>query len=238
MDIAQETFGGMTTVNAGFTRGEDQVRKHNDPSFHDFASHWMYRLGVAQVLTPHWIMSLNGEADDDEGFLGSPYRVARVFGAAVPENNPRTRSSRALDVRLIGDLGSHDAVHMEMRHFWDNWAIKANNIEAGYSRYFGDSWMADASARYYKQSKALFYSDNAESDTLYISRNRQLADFDDYGIGAKVTYTMKRADGNTLKFSGAWQLTQYKYSDFTDIRTGQLYAFKSNLIQLNVSANF
>ena len=238
MDLAQEVYGGMTTVNIGFTRGEDQVLKHNDPGFRDFASHWMYRFGVAQVLTPHWLMSLNGEAVADAGFLSSPYRVARVFGAAVPENDPRTRSSRAVDLRLVGNLGHGDAVHMEVRHFWDNWAIRANNLEAGYSRYFAQDWLADASLRYYRQSKALFYSDNAASDTLYISRNRQLSSFDDIGVGGRVSYTLRKNADYTVKLNGTYELTQYRYSDFTDIRTGQLYSFKSNLVQLYVSATF
>jgi hypothetical protein len=238
LDIAQETFGGMTTVNLGFTRGEDQVLKHNDPSFKDFASHWMYRLGVSQILTPHWIMSLNAEAVADDGFLSSPYRVARVFGAAVPENDPRTRSSRALDLRVIGDMGQHDAIHVELRHFWDNWDIRANNLEFGYSRYFGESWLADASLRYYSQTKALFYSDNASADTLYISRNRQLSTFNDIGLGGKVAYTLKKEADYTVKLNASYELTDYRFKDFTDIRTGDLYTFKSNLIQLYVSATF
>ena len=238
IDIAQETFGGMTTVNAGFTRGADQVFKHNDPSFRDFAAHWMYRLGVSQILTPHWLMSLNAELDDDAGYLSSPYRVARVFGAAVPENDPRTRSSHALDARLTGDLGHHDAVHMELRHFRDDWAIRANNLELGYSRYFGDDWLADVSMRCYAQTKALFYSDNATVDTLYISRNRQLGAFDDFGVGGKLSYTLKKDTAYTVKLNGTYQLTQYNYSDFTNIRTGQQYSFRSNLVQLYVSATF
>ncbi|MET3106245.1 hypothetical protein AAKU67_000726 [Oxalobacteraceae bacterium GrIS 2.11] len=238
LDISQETFGGMTTVNVGFTRGEDNVYKHNEPNFKEFVSHWQYRLGVSQVLSAHWVMSLNGEVVSDNGYLQSPYRVARVFGAAVPENDPTTRSSRALDVRLIGDLGNHDAVHMEVRHFWDNWNIKANNLELGYSRYFGENWLADTSLRYYKQTKALFYSDNAASDTFYISRNRQLSDFADIGIGAKVAYTLKREGATTLKLNASYELTNYKYNDFTDLRTGGLYSFKSNLLQLYVTANF
>jgi len=238
LDISQETFGGMTTVNLGFTRGEDDVYKHNDPTFKEFASHWQYRFGVSQVLTPHWIMSLNGEVVSDDGYLASPYRIARVFGAAVPENDPTTRSSRAIDARLIGDLGHHDAVHFEVRHFWDNWDIKANNLELGYSRYFGDNWLADVSTRYYKQSKALFYSDNATTDTLYISRNRQLSDFDDVGFGGKLTYTLKKEAGYTLRLNAAYDMTDYKYSDFTDLRTGSLYSFRANLVQLYVSATF
>jgi len=51
--------------------------------------------------------SMNFEAVNDEGYLGSPYRAARVFGATIPERVPRTRSSRAVKLRAIGDVGSH-----------------------------------------------------------------------------------------------------------------------------------
>ena len=239
MDISQETFGGMTTVNLGFTRGEDQIYKHHDPQFSDVASHWQYRFGVAQILTPRWVMSANTEIVADDGYLGSPYRIARVFGAAVPENVPRTRSSRAVELRLIGDLGDHDAVHLSYRDFWDNWNIKANTFEAGYSRYIGENWLADVSMRYYTQGKALFYSDNASADTLYISRNRQLSQFHDLGFGAKLTYKLgKFQDKYDVKLNAAYQYTQFKFSDFTDIRTGALYAYSANLVQLYVSATF
>jgi len=127
---------------------------------------------------------------------------------------------------------------MEVRHFWDNWAIKANNLEVGYSRYFGENWLADASLRYYTQSKALFYSDNATTNTEYVSRNRQLSNFDDVGVGGKVTYTLKKEATYNVKLNATYELTNYKYHDFTDLRTGDLYSFKANLVQLYVSATF
>ena len=239
LDISQEVFGGMTTVNMGFTRGADWVGKHNAPEFSDHARHWQYRLGVTQILTPRWLMSANFEAIADDGFLSSPYRVARVFGAAVTENDPRTRSSRAAKFRVIGDLGSHDSVHAEYRYFWDTWAIKAHTLELGYSRYFGDAWLADAYGRYYKQDHALFYSDNAQSETTYVSRNRQLSSFDSAGLGAKLAYTWRKVPGKyEVKLNGAYEYTRFKFSDFTDIRTGSLYAYNANVLQLFVSATF
>src|SRR5262249_51876992 len=142
LDVSQEVFGGMTTVNLGYTRGTDKVLKHGDPTFSDNAKHWQYRLGVTQILTPRWLMSANFEAISDAGSLGSPYRAAQVFGTLIPENVPRTRSSRAVKLRAVGDLGSRDAMHVEYRYFWDTWAIKAHTVEGGYSRYFGDKWLA------------------------------------------------------------------------------------------------
>ena len=239
LDIAQETFGGMTTVSLGFGRGADQIGKTNAPEFAETATHWQYRAGISQVLSPRWIASANAEVLADEGFLGSPYRVARVFGAIVPERTPRTRSARALKFRVLGDLGNRDAVHADYRYFSDTWDIKAQTVELGYSRYFGEQWLLDTSLRFYKQDHALFYSDNAMADSTYISRNRQLSSFSSTGLGAKLSYALGDVVPRVpLKLHLAYEYTSFTFSDFTDIRSGALYAYNANVLQLFLSANF
>ncbi|HUG23548.1 DUF3570 domain-containing protein [Piscinibacter sp.] len=241
LDVSQETFGGMTTVALGYTRGADEVRKKDDPGFAEDVTRWQYRLGITQILTPRWLASANFEIVSEDGFLGSPYRAARVFGAAVPERNPSTRSSRSLKLRVIGDVGSgaRTAVRGEYRYFWDTWDIRAHTTEFGVSRYFGDAWLADAFLRLYSQSAALFYSDNAPGETTFVSRNRQLSTFNSVGLGAKVSYTFKQVPGQyELKAHGSYELVQFKFKDFTDIRTGSPYAFNANVLQLFVSASF
>ncbi|MGZ3240186.1 MAG: DUF3570 domain-containing protein [Burkholderiaceae bacterium] len=239
IDVSQETFGGMTTVSLGFTQGNDTIGKHNEPTFADIATHWQYRLGVTQILTPRWIMSANAEAIADAGYLGSPYRTARVFGAFIQENVPRTRSSRAVKFRLLGSLNTRDAVHIDYRYFWDNWDIKAHTAEIGYSRYVGNKWLVDTSLRYYTQGKALFYSDDAPSQTTYYSRNRQLGTFDDVGLGAKASYTYRKVPGQyEIKFNAAYEFAHYMFKDFTNSRTGSPYSYNANIFQLFVSATF
>jgi hypothetical protein len=241
MDISQEVFGGMTTVKLGFTRGADEVYKTGSPEFSSTADHWIYRLGITQILTPRVVAALNMEARADEGFLGSPYRKAVVFGASVPERVPTTRSGRAVSARLIGDLGSRDSARVAYRYFWDTWNIKANTLEAGYSRYFGDKWLGDAFARYYTQTGALFYSNNAKTETTYVSRNRQLSTFKNYGLGANLGYVVKTVPGQyEVKVNGAYEFIRFQYSDFTTggDGTGGLYAFNANVFQLYVSATF
>ena len=239
LDVAQETFGGMTTVNLGFSRGADKVGKRGSAGFFDAATHWQYRLGATQILTPHWLMSANLEVISDDGYLGNAYRAARVFGTTVPERNPRTRTSRAVKFRVVGDLGSRDAARVEYRYFWDTWAIKAHTLEGGYSRYFGEQWLADAFVRVYSQNRAVFYSDNATEQTTYVSRNRQLSTFNSVGLGAKLSYTWKRVPGQyEIKANGAYELVRFNYRDFTDIRSGSPYAFTANVLQLFVSATF
>ncbi len=242
LDVAQETFGGMTTVNVGFTRAADEVGKIGDLAFFDQAKHWQYRVGVTQALSPKWQASLKHEAVSDTGYLGNTYRVARVFGAAVPERHPRTRSSRAVKLRAIGNIGaggSRDAVRAEYRYFWDTWDIKAHTLEAGYSRYLGESLLADGFVRYYTQTAALFYSDNAQTETTYVSRNRQLADFDNFVIGGKLTFDWKKQPGlYDLKANAGVELLNLKYKNFTDIRNGSLYSLRAAVLQLYLTATY
>src|SRR4051794_38851248 len=205
VDITQEVFGGMTTVALGFSKVSDKVGKANSPEFSDTARHWQYRLGLTQILTARWLMSANFEGISDDGYLGSPYRFARVFGATVPERNPRTRTGRAVKLRLVGDLGNRDAMHVEYRYFSDTWDIKAHTAEIGYSRYIGESWLADTYFRYYTQNHAVFYSDNATSETVYVSRNRQLSTFNDMALGFRLSYNLRKVPGRyDLKLNGTY----------------------------------
>ena len=240
IDVAQDVFGGMTTVNLGYSRGWDTVGKHGYPAFSDTANHWQYRAGVTQILTPGWLASANLEVISDEGYLGSPYRAARVFGAAVPETDPRTRSSRAAALRAVGSVGSNGAVRASYRYFWDTWDIRANTLEVGYSRYLQQQrWLVDGYLRYYKQSHASFYSDNFTSEFTYMSRNRQLSSFHSEGLGAKATYSALKVPARyEIKLNGALERLRFQYSDFTDIRTGKEYSFDATVLELYVSATF
>ena len=241
-DAAHEVFGGMTTVSLGFTRGHDKVGQKGVAGWIDEALHWQYRTGVSQILTPRWLASVNLEGISDSGYLGSPYRAALVFGAWVHENVPRTRSSRAIKLRTIGDTGelvSRSSVRAEYRYYWDNWDIRAHTTEFGASKYLGERFLLDTSLRFYSQSGALFYSDNASSEKLYVSRNRQLSAFSSNSLGARVSYSWpKLPAGYDLKLSASYEYKQFKFNDFTDLTTGALYAHKANVLQLLASGTF
>jgi hypothetical protein len=232
----------MMTVNLGVTRAADKVGQRS-LGFFDNARHWQYRLGVTQILTPRWVASANLEAIADSGYLGNPYRAARVFGAAVPENVPRTRSSRALNLRVIGDIGApqapRSALRGSYRYFWDNWDVKAHTFEGGYSRYVGESFLVDGFVRHYRQSKASFYSDDAQALVTYVTRNRQLGTYDGNTLGGKVAYTWRKVPGQyEVKFNGGLEVLRYQYRDYTDLRTGGAYSLSATVLQLYVTANY
>jgi hypothetical protein len=243
VDVSTDVYGGMSTVTMGFTRANDQVGQR-DRGFFDTARHWQYRAGLTQVLTNRWLASLNFEAVSDDGFLGSPYRAARAFGTLVPERNPRTRTSRAvkLSTSYALDGGTQDrrhAIKAEYRYFWDTWQIQAHTAQVGYTRAFGDRWLADAHVRAYSQKAALFYRDNATSDTLYLSRNRQLSTFTNTSLGGKLSYRYgKVGEHFDVSLVTAYELMSLNYKDFTDLRNGSLYAYRAHVVQAFVSANF
>jgi Protein of unknown function (DUF3570) len=241
-DVAHEVFGAMTTVSLGFSRGQDLVGQKGVPGWIDEATHWQYRAGVTQILTPTWLMSANLEVIADNGYLGSPYRAARVFGAAVPERNPRTRTGRAVKLRSISDIGTvlaRSSLRAEYRYYWDTWDIGAHTAEVAASRHLGDRFLVDAALRLYKQDKALFYSDNATSETLYVSRNRQLSTFNSNSFAARVTYTWPGLPaGYDLKLIGSYEYKRFDYADFTDLRNGLPYQHNANIVQLVVSGTF
>jgi hypothetical protein len=235
LDVSTDTFGGMTTVGLGYTYGWDDVGKKGE-GFFDTANHERYRLGVSQILSPRWIANANFEVVSDNGFLGSPYRVALVFGAAVPENLPRTRTSRTLQFRVVGEVAPTVSVRAEYRYFWDNWEVTAHTFGIGGTTRFGERWLVDAYARYYRQDGALYFSNNATVETKYITRNRQLSDFNSVTAGAKVTYAIKRVPGRYEFFvSGAMEFWNTKFSEFTDVRTGQLYSYNAIVSQVFVT---
>ena len=239
LDVAQEVFGGMTTVNLGFTRASDEVGKKNAPEFSATALHWRYRLGVTQILTPRWLASLNFESISDDGYLGSPYRSALVFGATVPERVPSTRSSRAVKLRTLGEIGTIGAAFADYRYYWDTWGIRAHTMGVGFSRYFGDRLLADAYLRYHTQDAALFYSDNASTETVYVSRNRQLSTFSSLGPSVKVSYRARQVPGSyEIRLNGTYEWLDFKFDDFTDVRTGELYSYSAHVLQLYVTAKF
>jgi hypothetical protein len=237
VDIQQESFGGMTTTSIGFSRGSDKVGR-KDLGFFDEARHWRYRAGVTQILTRRYQASLNAEVITDDGYLGNPYRSALVLGARVPENVPRTRTGRAIGLRISGAEGS-GAVRFDYRYYWDTWDISAHTFDWGFASTFGSRWVGDAHLRYYRQDKALFYSDNAQESRVYVSRNRQLSTFYSVGVGAKLTYNwMSVPNKYDVRIIGALERTRFDYKDFTDLRTGRPYSFDANLVQLTLSATF
>jgi hypothetical protein len=240
-NVTQDLMDGLTTLSLGYSAGHDVVLRNTDASFVRTIDRYQYRLGLSQVITKSLLMSLNYEVIADDGYLNNPYRSALVLGSAVPEKYPLTRDSHAVAMKLRKGLDLFDkqelrsALQFDYRLFWDTWDINANTLEIGYHQYFGKRLMADLHYRYYSQDKAVFYSDNFPGEFLYMARDKELSAFKDHSLGFKISYHW--VDRGSFKFSQsfAYDYLKFKYDDFTDLRTGELYSFNASTAQLFLS---
>lgn len=237
LSLAQEMFGGMTTLTLGYSVGDDVVSRV-DNDFEDQIDRYSYRLGLSQILSETLLVNVDYEAVADDGFLNSPYRAARILGAFVPERYPRTRESQAVSLRALKYLQSGKSLRAEYRRFWDTWDISADTLELGFNKYFGRRWLMELRYRYYTQDAASFYSDNFPAEQNFMARDKELSTFTSNSFGGKFSYTFLQ-DGagalarGTLTFS--YDLVEFDYDDFTDIRNGELFSFDADVIQLFIS---
>ncbi len=236
-NLAQEMFGGMTTLTLGYSVGNDVVSRV-DNDFEDEIDRYSYRLGLSQILSKTLLVNVDYEAIADDGFLNSPYRAARILGAFVPERYPRTRESQALTFRALKYLQSGKSVRAEYRRFWDTWDISADTLEFGFNKYFGRRWLMELRYRYYTQDAASFYSDNFPAEQNFMARDKELSTFTSNSLGGKFSYTFLRDGSGALgrgTFTFSYDVIEFDYDDFTDVRNGKLFSFDADVIQLFIS---
>jgi len=185
----------------------NQIR--NDPSFGGFdkdgnpisskdADHRGYSLGLSQILTRTLIANFNYEVLTDQGYLQSPYRQILFLNpqsgkgfTLADQVYPNTRTSNAGSLQLKYYLPWYRAsVGGSYRYFSDTWGIRGHTGELDYTHPAFKRWIFDASLRYYTQNAASFYSDlfpRANSQN-FMARDRELAAFNSYMVGAGVSY--------------------------------------------------
>jgi hypothetical protein len=126
-------------------------------------------LGVSQVLTRRWIMSLDGTRTFEKGYLTEPYKVISIVSPfsgepedQVTDNRPSTRT------RTSGLLSSayhftHDIGYASYRYYRDTWGIRSNTLDLKYRHDLEDDWYIEPHVRYYRQSAADFYTTGISS---------------------------------------------------------------------------
>ncbi len=245
LGISQDMFGDLTTVAISFAFGDNIVSDSTDDNFEEENESRRYRLSLSQILTKNFVMAIALETITDEGFLNNPYRFVRIVSGSTytldDELYPNTRTSNALAVRGNYFLEQRAALSGGVRVFSDNWGIDATTLEIGYTMPYGDDWIFEASARFYSQSDAEFYSDLlpfAGSQT-YFARDKELSEFDSTTIGV----------GAVWEFGRAWQAiergslginldyNQFDYDNFRDqtqdgpLGAEPLYEFDATVIR-------
>jgi len=249
LNISQDMFGDLTTVNLGFSRGDNTVGRNGDDTFSEEVDVRSYRLGLSQIFTKNLIVSFALEGIADEGFLNNPYRSVRFLDSNSargfsfqPEVYPGTRSSTAFAVRARYFLQHRAALHGGYRIFSDSWGIDASTVELGYTWPSGDKWIFETSVRYYDQDKADFYSDlfPFQDSQNFLARDKELSTFTSLTVGGGFSYELNSKAWTFLK-RGSLNLhydhIEFEYDDFRDLtKSGSagnepLYSFEADVIR-------
>jgi hypothetical protein len=255
--ISQSMFGDLTTVSFGYTRGWDKVGEVEKGVFQRYvgdADHRNWSVGLSQVLTRNLLLGLNFETDESDGYLQSPYRGVRfvdpfsskgyTFGPAVA---PSTRTGSAGSAQLKYYLPWHAAVEGNYRLYSDTWGILANTVKIGYTQPLFTNWTLEATARYYWQNHANFYSDlyPFQDSQNFTSRDRELAQFHSLTLGLGASWEFHPGwphwvDKGTLNFN--YNRLRISYQDFHDNLVPSLvpgdeplYTLDANVMQFFLS---
>ncbi len=253
--ISQDMFGDLTTVSLGFALGDNIVGQNGNDAFEEDTRVRSYRVSVSQILSKSLVMALAFETITDEGYLNNPYRSVRYVDATSPvgysfqpEVYPGTRTSNALALRGNYYLEQRAALHAGYRVFSDSWGIDADMIELGYTLPYGEDWIFEASARFYDQSEAEFYSDlfPFQDAQNYLARDKELSRFTSVTLGAGVAWEFGRAwqaiDRGSLNLNVDW--IRFDYDNFTDLTEDgpvgdePLYGFDATVIRAFASVWF
>jgi hypothetical protein len=256
-NVSQSMFGDLTTVSFGFTQGWDKVGEVDKGVFQKYvgdADHRNWSVGLSQVLTRNLLLGLNFETDENDGYLQNPYRGVRFvdpfaskgysFGPAVA---PNTRTGTAGSAQLKYYLPWHAAFDGSYRLYSDTWGILANTAKIGYTQPLFTNWTLEATARYYWQRHATFYSDlyAFEASQNFTSRDRELAQFHSLTLGLGGSWEFHPGwphwvDKGTLNFN--YNRLHIDYQDFHNNLVPSLvpgdeplYTLDANVMQFFIS---
>jgi hypothetical protein len=247
VNVSQDFFGDLTTLNMGYTRGNDTIKSNSNADFEDTAVHQEYRVGISQILTRDLIVSLSEEIITDSGYLGNPYRSYRFRSgngfAWLPEIFPQARTSTTTTLNTRYHLPNYrSAAYGSYRFYSDGWDVKSHTFEIGYDHTLPKGWLFDVHMRYYKQTKADFYGDLFEraNEQTPITRDKQLSTFHTVTFGAGVSYEMPFRDRwlDKASLNLYWDHIKFNYDDYRDARVEgvapdeqPLYSFDADVIR-------
>ena len=212
----------LENSNGCFT--SDPTRTTHPVDIDSFQGSW------TQTWTPTMASQLIYTAELLDGMQSNPYRAVIIGeGLKAQEHHPQDRARESIAARLNLYLKPlRGAVHVGVRGYWDTWDIKSATLEADFEKYFGEAFRATVRGRVYKQSGALFWSDDYTGGDAplgprgqYWTGDRELSPFYSWMVGLRGIYTFTPSRGRilglmtSLKLSAAADMVVFHYDEFT-----------------------
>jgi hypothetical protein len=254
--ISEDMFGDLTTVSFGAVRGWDKNGLSGNATAGGDIDRRNWQLSLTQILSRNLLLGLNYETSESEGYLNNPYRMYRFKSdaerlyTAVIEQYPHTRTGNAGSAQLKYHLPGRGALDGSYRYYGDTWGIRAHTAQLGVTQPVFHNWLLDGHVRYYRQTRANFYSDlfDFQNQQNFMARDRELATFKSLtlGIGASWQFHvphMQFLQKNSLNLR--LDRLRINYDDYRDLRftgltpgTEPLYTLDATVFQVFYSAWF
>jgi hypothetical protein len=202
----------------------DPTRTTHSIGIDTFEASW------GQAWTPVVETQVAYSAQLIDGFQSDPYRsVVLGEGLKAQEHVPDDRARQAVTARLAWYLRPMKAaVRLSLRGYYDTWAIASGTAELEFEKAFGESLRLMARARVYKQSGAVFWSDDYTGGLSplgprgqYWTGDRELSPFWSWLAGVRLVWTIVPERGRLLGFIESFKLAAsgnvatYSYDQYT-----------------------
>lgn len=225
---------------------QDPLRAQNAVDSDAFQASW------TQAWTKIWLTQLVYSAHLLEGFQSNPYRSVIIGqGVKAQEHHPEHRARHSITVRsnlYLKPLTA--ALKFSLRGYVDSWGIGAGNLEGEFEKYVLDWIRLSGRARVYKQSGALFWSDDYTGGDpplgpkgQYFTGDRELSPFTSVMLGTRARFVVPTQGRrlakvfHSVEFGGGFDVVQFFYDQYTlgGVAVGNARAYIGNL---NLLATF
>jgi hypothetical protein len=195
-----------------------------------------FQAAWSQAWTSVFATQLAYTAQLLDGFQSNPYRSVIVAqGLKAQEHNPAQRARQALALRMNFYIRPIKVAFRLMgRLYRDTWDITSGTGELEVERYLFEGFRVTGRGRFYKQSGALFWSDDYTGGDLplgpkgqYFTGDRELSPFWSFALGARIGYTIRPApkfEGSrprllgimeSAKVGASFDFLQFNYDEYT-----------------------
>lgn len=226
---APPRFRALEDASGCFT-GTDPRRTRHRISIDGFEASW------SQAWTPVLATQLAYTAQLVDGFQSNPYRSVIVAqGLKAQEHHPEVRLRHALTARVnLFVRPLKVAFRLTGRVYRDTWDIASGTGELEAERYLTTGLRVAARGRFYRQTGALFWSDDYTGGDAplgpkgqYFTGDRELSPFWSASVGGRLTYavfgaaTSEGASARVLglfesaKLGASLDVVQFSYDEFT-----------------------
>ncbi len=224
----------------------DPTKTTNDIAIDSLQGSW------SQAWTPVFQTQALYTLQVVNGFQSDPYReVVLGQGVEAQEYIPSNRTRHAITLRANYYLRNFKgAIRLGLRGYRDSWNIYSGEADLEIEKYFGSKFRAAINGRFYKQTGAIFWSDDYSGGNppdgpkgQYWTGDRELSPFFSVMGGLKLTYEAVAAEKKVLGFMtnlrivAAANLMDFSYDEYTLGGVPVTGAF-AYLLNLGLSAGF